>query len=109
MDDGIIELDTARAAALGFTADFYEGYLWKSDSRITISIIFCRHPGRGDFSRLLDRIWQLGYTVGVPTPLGHMQAILAHKGFAQGWELFEEAQEDVEVWTRGPTIKEGKR
>ena len=102
MDDHIITLDSPEARAFGFTSDLYDGWLWKHDDRVIISFIACQHPGRGDFSRLLDRIWQAGHEVAVPTPLGKMLAILTHKGFRQTFEWSDDYQEDVELWLRGP-------
>jgi len=79
--DGIIELNTPIANELGFTEDKFFGYLWKRGDMIIISFIESRHPGKGNFSKLVNTILSKGFTVGVPTALRQMQAILISKGF----------------------------
>ncbi len=99
--DGIINLDTDRAKPFGFTSDKYDGYLWKTDGRIMISFIKSRQEGRGNLSRLFQSIWNAGYEVAVPTPLGKMPLILKHKGFKQTFED-DDVFGAVEVWIKPP-------
>lgn len=96
--DGEIKLGTPGAAYLAFTPDKFEGYLWRTGNRITISLIISRHPGQGNLSSLFERILSLGYDVAVPTPSNRMRAILKAKGFVQTWEWAEVYKEHVELW-----------
>lgn len=96
----MIALDSPFGRGLGFTSDKFFGYLWLRDNAVYISLIESLHPGRGQFSALLDAIWQRGLAVKVPTPLGSMRSILDHKGFHQTWEPFDELGEACEVWVK---------
>lgn len=99
--DGIIDLDTERAQAIGFTSDKYEGYLWKEDDAVVISFIVSKK--RGNFRELVRRIHALGLTVRVPTPLGRMQEILIKNGYQHTVEPFDlEPGETVDVWSLKP-------
>lgn len=101
MTDGIIELGTERAAAFGFTADLFDGYLWKQGRLITISFIESRQPGQGHFSALVKRCLDMGFAVGVPTPLGKIRAILMHLRFTPGLVEYPDG-EVVELWLKMP-------
>jgi hypothetical protein len=100
--DGIINLDSERAKALGFTSDKYDGYLWKNGDSIMVSFIVSKQ--RGNFRALVRRIHALGLTVKVPTPLGRMQYIVAKNGYKHTIEYCEEMDgEPVEVWVLMPS------
>jgi hypothetical protein len=98
MTDGIIELDSPVAVALGFTSDKFGGYLWKKGSTITISFISSLTPGRGDFSTLIKNMLSAGYRIVVPTPLAQMEQILKKWGFRPSLVL-DPDMGNVEVWT----------
>ncbi len=98
--DGIVELDTPIAQELGFISDLFDGYLWLHPGEIYISFIESVKPGQGNLSRLLDRCWELGLTIKVPTPFPHMEAILKHKGFKHTTEWVEAANAPCEVWVK---------
>jgi hypothetical protein len=87
-DGGPIFPGTKIGTLLGLnTVDFWKDtYLWKQGDRILISFIAVKNEGQGIFSHLLDHLFNLGFTVGVPTPLGKMQTILKAKGFKETWE-----------------------
>lgn len=88
-----------EAQDLGFTEDLFEGYLWKNDGEIMISLIFSREAGKGNFSKLVKRIEEAGYTVAVPTPIGKMPEILTHMGFKPNQERGDFG-EMVHVWRK---------
>jgi len=97
-NDGIIELDSELGKRLGFTSDKFDGYLWKIGNYIYISFIESKNKGKGNFSRFLQEIIKAGFGIKVPTPMGRMPLILAHKGFKPTTEFFPEVGEDVDVW-----------
>ena len=99
MNDGMITTDSDFGQQIGFTSDKFFGYLWKQGARIIISLIESRVEGRGDLSRLFDAIEAAGYRVAVPTPLGRMEGILRHKGFAPHLESGPEMGV-VEIWEK---------
>ena len=101
---GLIELDSEKGAALGFTSDKFYGYLWQLDGSIWVSLIISLKPGRGNLSALFDAIWAAGYAVKVPTPSGRMAAILTRKGFTETWEPAKEINDMVEVWVKQPAL-----
>jgi len=104
MQDGIIDLDTERGKQFGFTSNLFQSgsYLWKRGNRIAVSFIECVQKGQGHFSALLNRIHKQGFTVAVPTPFAHMEAILKHKGFTHTTEQCETLGQ-VEVWIKEAT------
>ncbi len=96
MNDGIIKLGTVFSNEIGFTKEEFFGYLWKTGEMIVISFIESRQPNKGNFSRLLKAIWDRNFAIGVPTPLGKMQAILKKKNF-QPYRY-----EDCIMWIKEP-------
>lgn len=79
--EGCIDLDTPFARQLGFTADRFGGYLWRSGKYIWISAIISWDKGEGHFSELLKKIETAGFGIKVPDPSPTMKAILKTKGF----------------------------
>ena len=102
-DGGPIFPETRVGLLLGLNAmDFCaDTYLWKQGDRILISLITVTKKGQGIFSRLLEHLFSLGFTVAVPTPLGRMQAILKAKGFRETWEDDPDFGA-CEVWVKEP-------
>ena len=96
MEDGIIELGSPLAIKFGFTKEKFSGYLWKRHKMILISLVESLQPNKGNFSKLLNMIWNEGFCVGVPTPLGKMQSILEKKGFQPYRD------EDCVLWIKEP-------
>jgi len=76
-------------------------YLWKQGNRILISFIAVTKEGQGTFSHLLNHLFDLGFTVCVPTPLGKMRVILKSKGFQETWED-DPDYGACEVWVKEP-------
>lgn len=99
MRDGVILPDSDIGRQLGFTSDLFDGYLWQVSNRIFILFIASCNPGKGNMSRLFDRIESQGFTVAVPIPLGRMATILTHKGFVPHIEN-DQMMGEVEVWQR---------
>ncbi len=97
--DGMIQLDTPQAVEFGFTSDKFDGYLWKTGERITVSFIWSKHERQGHLSKLFKDIEAKGFVLAIPTPLGKMQSILEHKGFVPHIEE-DEMMGPVEIWTR---------
>ena len=107
MKDGIINIGTATADALGFTEDKFtmDSYLWKAKDCIYISLITSCHPGRGDFRRLVEKIRRLGLTVKIPTPLRSMEEICRKNGYQHSQEAFSDARRTrgkADVWSLPP-------
>ena len=98
--NGIIKLDTPFAKKIGFTSDKFDGYLWLDNNRIMISFITSLQVDKGNFSKLLNNIWNMGFKVAVPTPSAKMRVILITKGFQRKDEWFEEAGAMCEVWEK---------
>lgn len=101
MSGGCIELDTDLAQSIGFTSDLFSGWLWLSGDSIYISTIESKHPGRGNFSKLIKAIHAMKLTVKIPTALGLMEKIAEKKGFTKQTEHTSEMG-PVEVWVLGP-------
>ena len=103
LDGGqIVNLGDPFADEIGFTADKFDGYLWKIGQAVYISFIVSKQPGCGHLSVLFDALWERGYTIKVPTPFPTMKAILSEKGFQAKREEWEEIGESVEVWEKEP-------
>ena len=100
MENHIIKINSDFAYGIRFTSDkfYYGSYLWKRSDEIIISMIISRFPGRGHFSKLLQSIFDKGYTVAVPTPIGSMPAILRAKGFER--TMRKEDNQIIEVWVK---------
>ena len=97
--DGCIEPDSPAGRALGFTSDLFDGWLWKTGRRVTVSFIESKQPGRGHVRSLFDRI-EKDFDMEVPTPLGRMTKILLARGFAP--TIQDTPLGDCEIWTRRP-------
>lgn len=93
---------TKDACKLGFYKKHFEGWLWKKDNAIYISMVISLNSGQGNLSRLFEKILKHGYTIKVPTPLGKMIPILKKKKFYPTQEPNKEYGEDVEVWVNPP-------
>lgn len=100
MNDEIIEIDSEFGKQIGFTSDKFsdDSYLWRTDGKVTISLIFSKHQGKGNLSALFKNIESLGLKVAVPTPFAKMQAILERKGFVMHIEDTEIG--DCEIWEK---------
>ena len=108
MKDGIINIGTPAADALGFTANKFtrDSYLWKAKDCIYISLITSISPGKGDFRRLVAKIHSLGLTVKIPTPLRNMEEICRKNGYQHSQEFLDDADGEpagkVNVWLLPP-------
>lgn len=100
MKDGMIKLDSDFAKDIGFTSNLFDGWLWKTGQRITISFIESKIEGKGNLSKLFNNIESLGYKVAVPTPFRRMQSILEKKGFVPHIEECKEMGDCVEIWEK---------
>lgn len=100
MIDKIITIDSSVAKEFGFTSDKFLplSYLWQKGDRIFISVIESRHKRRGYFKALLNKIWEKGYQVAIPVPLGAMRRIVKLYGFQQTFEYSNDYGEEIEVW-----------
>jgi len=97
--EGQIKIDSIAGRCLGFTSDLFslDSYLWKIEKVIWISLIFSNYPGKGNFKKLIQNIFDLGYTVKVPTAFRGMKQILTKWGFEQEVDL----ESGCEVWIKG--------
>ena len=94
IQEGMIPLGSPAANELGFTADLFDGYLWRVGQAVYISFIISLLPGKGNLSRLFNAIEAHELQIAVPTPFPHMQAILERKGFVPHYD------DDCEVWQK---------
>ena len=100
--DGIIELDTKIAKQFGFTSDKFNGYLWRVNNTIVVSLIESKYEGKGNVRQLLQNILHFGYDVFVPLPFTRMRSICQSLGFE------ETTVQDKEATVMG-MHKEGRR
>ena len=114
--DGPIEVDSPSGKKLGLTADvFYaEGtvgtQLYRRGAAVYIQAVEVKlsERGKGNFTKLLSRLWDLGFTVKVPNPFPAMCSILRKKGFSETIEESLSASsngaepEQEVVMVRGP-------
>ena len=85
---------------LKFTEDKFSGYICLQDKTIWISAIMSVKPGKGNLTRLFNRILKLGYEIKVPQPFPKMEEIVKSKGFIKTREHWEELGEDIDVWCK---------
>lgn len=72
------------------------------ENTIWISAIYSNQRGKGHYSRMISKMLKAGYTVKVPSPFPHMEAICKHMGFIKTSELFAETGEMIDVWVLQP-------
>ena len=80
---GIIDLDTEFAKEIGFTSDKFQGYLWRVERSIYISVIRSLKPRQGNLTALFNAIRERGYQLKVPGPFPLMEYICRKKGFTR--------------------------
>ena len=92
----IIRLDSKLGKELNFTSDkfMFFSYMFKDGNVIWISAIEAIEKGKGHFTKLLNAIWEKGWTVKIPVPFPNMEQILIKKGFQKT------VDEDCEVWIK---------
>ncbi len=98
MKDGLIKVDSEAGKEIGFLSSKFDGYLWKKDNAIIISLIFSK--ARGNFKALVENIRQAGYRVDVPTPMGRMYDILLKNGYVHRIE-YDDIMGPVDIWSLG--------
>jgi hypothetical protein len=103
MEDGIIE--PAPDSEFGYTADLYDGYLWKMGNSICICFIISKFPNQGNFKKLVENILDQGFIVKITTPLGRMKDIVIKNGYKKTMEFASEFDEYVDVWIKFPPTK----
>ena len=98
--DGEIFLDSPFAKEIGFTSDVFEGmsYLWKTGEYIIISAVWVKEERKGNFTKLTDKIFSLGYKIKVPTPFPKMVAWLKKNSFHLTYEKDKNFDCAVEIW-----------
>lgn len=90
IEEGQINIGTPTADALGYTADKFDGWLWKKGGEIWVSFIISKQPGQGNFRALVKNILGTGHGVVVPNPSKRMMDICVRLGFT-----YERRQIDV--------------
>lgn len=100
MKDGII--NPSSTAPFGFSAELFDGWLWKIGNDIMISFIECRLPCQGHFRRLIENILSHGFNVKIPTPLGRMKRIVQRNGYEKTNVFDKDFGEMIEVWVKRP-------
>ena len=99
-DFEVIHPGSVFGTKLKFTEDKFSGYICLQDKTIWISAIMSVKPGKGNLTRLFNRILKLGYEIKVPQPFPKMEEIVKAKGFIKTTEYFEQAGEDIDVWVK---------
>ena len=87
-----------RVKKYGWQKSKFQGYISLEGDVIFISAIWSKQCGKGHFSRLVKNLHKAGFTIKVPNPFEHMEAICEHLGFKRTTELFPEAGEDITVY-----------
>ncbi|NJR71309.1 MAG: hypothetical protein HC771_23825 [Synechococcales cyanobacterium CRU_2_2] len=102
IDDGIIEIDSDRAASIRFTSDkFMHGsYLYKVGNEIIVSFIASKQ--KGNFFALVQSILSEGFSVVVATPLPEMRRIAVKNGYQREMRQHEGMGCEVETWVLRP-------
>lgn len=80
MKNGIIYPDSKSSKEIGFSSNLFEGYLWKENQLIIISLIVSKFPNRGNLKALFDCIRNKGFDIFVPTPSNRMRGICVAYG-----------------------------
>ena len=96
---GVFTFEHPLAKEIGFTPDKFEGWLGLKDGYIYISFIISKQRGKGNLSKLFDKILSLGYGIKVPTPFASMEEICRKKGFRKIIE-HDRRMGNVEVWVK---------
>ena len=99
-DFEVIHPGSVFGKKLKFTENKFSGYICLQDNTIWISAIMSVKPGKGNLTRLFNRILKLGYEIKVPQPFPKMEEIVKAKGFIKTTEYFEQAGEDIDVWVK---------
>lgn len=103
----IINPDDQIGKLIGFTANKFDGWLWRIDDQIYISFIVSKKKKKGNLSKLFNAIADQGWTIKVPSPLGKMEKILKKKNFVLAREKAEHG-EMINVWMKKPDDTEKK-
>jgi len=81
-----------------FTAELFEGYLWKMGNDIYVSLVESLFPKKGNFRKVIELILKSGYNVKICTPIGRMQSIVIKNNYEP---IIEESENGkVEVWLK---------
>jgi hypothetical protein len=98
----IVKVDSEFGAKFGFTSVKFlpHSYLWRQGDNIIVSFIAARHPGNGDFSKLIKNLEASGYNVLVPNPSGMMKPVLKHWGYKPEMVWDGELEDWIEIWKR---------
>jgi hypothetical protein len=96
----IIEVDSERGKALGFTSDRFteDSYLWDEPGCVWVSLITSRQ--KGNFCQLVAAILAEGSAVVVPNPLEQMERIVKKNGYVHSVEPTDLGPCDL--WTLRP-------
>lgn len=89
--------DSEAGKLLGFTADKFQGWLWRQDQYIVISFILSIQEGKGHLKKLFDQINECGFKIQVPVPSERMKAICAKRGMKMQQVYSKEFQENIET------------
>jgi hypothetical protein len=100
--DFVCEPGDPRVRSFGWTKLKFRGYLSIEGNTIWISSICSIYKGKGNYSRMIRKLHNAGYTIKVPSPFPLMEAICKHLGFEKTVEHFKEAGEDIDVWVMRP-------
>jgi hypothetical protein len=101
-----IETGTSEGDILGFTEDFFSGWLeLYQDARLYLYYIISLCKNEGNTQRLIRRWACEGYDVRIVKPSPVMQHILGKFGYVESFEnLSHHYDDEVEVW-RSPCFQ----
>jgi hypothetical protein len=91
-----------RVNKYGWKLSQFSGFLSLDGNTIWISVVESRRPGCGHFSKMIRKLHAAGFTIKVPRPTDHMNAICEHLGFVRTEEIGDIAGTSIAVWIMHP-------
>lgn len=88
IDKGCIPIDSQFAREIGFTSDKFNGFLWKEDNVIYLSLIESHNEGKGNVRNLILTLQEKGYDIQVLPVNARMVKICKSMQFSQEGEIW---------------------
>ena len=85
--NGCLPIGSDFCKKVGFTNDKFNGYLWKEENVITLSLVYSIYEGKGNFLNVLTNIKKLGYDMKAYDCSQRMYAILTKFGFVGNQDI----------------------
>ena len=87
-----------RVSDYGWKLSWFYGFLSLDGNTVWISVVTSRRPGCKHFSKLIHKLHDAGFTIKVPRPSDHMNAICQHLGFERTEERGDLTGTMITVW-----------